>query len=231
MKEKRVLEAESTDDIAQQRSSGSTGASQSFKSVKIGNQVWMSENLNVDRFQNGELIPEAKTHEEWKKAGQNKQPAWCYYDFDSSNGAKYGKLYNWYAVNDPRGLAPDGWHVPSLSEWYILTNYLSGGNTEFNSETELKKLRVECVKKMQSPNGWARGFKYDVTNSSGFSALPGGQHDLHGFNNKLFRAYWWTLTEAYTTNANGFSLFGVEKRISSENLDKLYGLSVRCIKN
>ena len=96
------------------------------KEIKIGQQVWMVENLNVDKFRNGEIIPEAKTDAEWKKAAENKQAAWCYYNNDSSNGTKYGKLYNWYAVNDPRGLAPKGWHIPSDKEWTDLTDYLGG---------------------------------------------------------------------------------------------------------
>jgi hypothetical protein len=90
------------------------------KSVTIGTQVWMKENLNVSTFRNGEPIPEAKTAEEWKAAGAAKQPAWCYYDNDPKNGAKYGKLYNWYAVNDPRGLVPVGWHVPDIDELEVL---------------------------------------------------------------------------------------------------------------
>ena len=73
----------------------------------------MSKNLNVSRFRNGEIIFEAKTIEEWEKAGENKTPAWCYYNNNPTNGAKYGKLYNWYAVNDIRALAPKGWHIPS----------------------------------------------------------------------------------------------------------------------
>lgn len=81
--------------------------------VKIGDQIWMPENLNVDTFRNGDSIHHMQTKEEWDDAAHNEVPAWCYYDFDPSNGEKYGKLYNWHAVNDPRGLAPDGWRVPA----------------------------------------------------------------------------------------------------------------------
>ena len=81
--------------------------------VAIDKYVWMETNLNVDKFRNGDPIPEARTEEDWLSAGKNGQPAWCYYE---NNGEKYGKLYNWYAVNDPRGLAPEGWHVPSDAE-------------------------------------------------------------------------------------------------------------------
>ena len=71
-------------------------------SVKIGEQEWMSQNLNVDHFRNGDILPEVKTKEEWVKAGEENQPAWCYYENNPSNGEKYGKLYNWYAVSDLR---------------------------------------------------------------------------------------------------------------------------------
>ena len=94
--------------------------------VSIGTQIWMSKNLDVSTFRNGDTIPEAKTNEEWKAADDNKQAAWCYYDNKAANGTKYGKLYNWYAVNDERGLAPVGWHVPTDQEWTVLSTFLGG---------------------------------------------------------------------------------------------------------
>jgi hypothetical protein len=93
-------------------------------SVTIGNQVWMKQNLNVDEFRNGDPIPEAKSAEEWRNAYEYNQPAWCYYNNDPSNGSKYGKIYNYYAVSDTRGLAPKGWRIPRLEEWEELTNFL-----------------------------------------------------------------------------------------------------------
>jgi uncharacterized protein (TIGR02145 family) len=97
-----------------------------YKTVVIGSQTWMAENLNVSKFRNGDLIPEAKTKEDWEQAGKNKQPAWCYYNNDPTNSAKFGILYNWYAVNDPRGLSPAGYHVPTDAEWTSLTTFLGG---------------------------------------------------------------------------------------------------------
>jgi uncharacterized protein (TIGR02145 family) len=85
---------------------------QNNKEIKIGNQIWMSENLNVDRFRNGDPIPFAPSDTEWQAADFNRTPAWCYVDNDAKNGERFGKLYNWYAVNDPRGLAPVGYHIP-----------------------------------------------------------------------------------------------------------------------
>ena len=106
--------------------------------VTIGTQTWTSKNLDVSKFRNGEAIPLAKTNAEWELAGQNQQPAWCYYENKGENGTKYGKLYNWYALNDPRGLAPNGYHIPSKAEWTILTDNLG----------------EEAGTKMKSTSGW-----------------------------------------------------------------------------
>ena len=125
--------------------------------IKIGTQIWMSENLNISHFRNGDIIPEAKTAEEWKEARIKKQPAWCYYNNNLENGEIYGKLYNWYAVNDKRGLAPVGFHVPSDDEWTALSDYLGGEDIAGG--------------KLKSTIGWNNN---SATNSSGFSALPGG---------------------------------------------------------
>ena len=88
----------------------------------VANDIWMAENLNSDHFRNGDLILEARSDQEWKEALDNSQPAWCYYDNDLTTGKKYGKLYNWWAIKDPRGLAPAGFHIPSLFEWLNLLN-------------------------------------------------------------------------------------------------------------
>ncbi|MBM3454791.1 MAG: hypothetical protein FJX80_06540 [Bacteroidetes bacterium] len=100
-----------------------------YKTVQIGTQVWMTKNLDVATFRNGEEIPQAKNDDEWEKASNNKEPAWCYLDFDPLNGEKFGKLYNWYAVNDHRGLAPNGYHIPKEDEWEILLNFIGRDNT------------------------------------------------------------------------------------------------------
>jgi clan AA aspartic protease (TIGR02281 family) len=87
-----------------------------YKILLIDTELWMEDNLKADRFRNGDIIPEARTSEDWEKAGKNKQPAWCYYNNDPVNNEKYGKLYNWYAVKDSRGLAPEGWRIPDPDE-------------------------------------------------------------------------------------------------------------------
>ncbi len=113
-----------------------TGTSTFSQTLTIGTQVWMTKNLDVSTFRNGDPIPEAKTNEEWIKAGEEGKPAWCYYNNDTVYGRKYGKLYNWYAVNDARGLAPSGYHVPTDTEWGTLETFLGNdAGTKMKSKT------------------------------------------------------------------------------------------------
>jgi uncharacterized protein (TIGR02145 family) len=183
--------------------------------VKIGNKIWMIENLNVDQFRNKDLIPEAKTDEEWKHAGKNKQPAWCYYDYNPVNGEKYGKLYNWFAVNDLRGLAPEGWHIPNDEEWSKLTFFLGGENVAGN--------------KMKNLSGWANNG--NGTNESLFSALPAGCKNNLNFSNIGLNAYWWSSTEFATGNIWNRFLHFDSRGIGRCLNFKENGFSVRCIKD
>ena len=186
--------------------------------TKIGNQVWLTENLNVDHFRNGDIIPEAKTSEEWINAGKNKQAAWCYYDNDPANGQKYGKLYNWYAVNDYRGLAPEGWHIPSDNEWYTLGEIL--GSRDF------------IYIKMKSRNGWFQGF--NGNNETGFNGLPSGYRKDDGFFSGIEKyCYLWSSSEQHGE-------YGVYRELRYDNSrhvdwrsisEKASGYSVRCIEN
>ncbi len=135
------------------------------KEVKIGNQVWMAENLNVAKFKNGDLIPQVKTLEEFKKVSG---PAWCYYEFSEGNGLKYGKLYNWYAVNDPRGLAPIGWRIPKTDDFWLLLEF-----SPLN-KSNLEKFGYKyspISSEFRSKIGWGN----IGTNTSGFNALPAGK--------------------------------------------------------
>ena len=185
--------------------------------IKIGKQIWCVKNLDVANFRNGDSIPEAKTDKDWVKAGKKKQPAWCYYDNDSKNGKKYGKLYNWYAVNDPRGLAPKGYHIPSDEEWTILTDYLGG---------ELK-----AGKKMKSSFGWDENG--NGTNSSGFAGLPGGyRFNVGTFNDIGCYGYWWSSTED-DTNYAWYRLLNYDNGNVFRDLlyNKGVGFSVRCLRD
>lgn len=148
-----------------------------FDEVSIGTQIWMRKNLNVDRFRNGDAIPEARTVEEWQTYTQSAIPAWCYYGNNPGNGETYGKLYNWYAVNDPRGLAPEGWHIPSDSEWIVLTKFLGGSE--------------KAGTKMKSSVGWYNNA--NGNNASGFLGLASGCRDFDGaFTGLGCRGEWWS---------------------------------------
>ena len=126
-------------------------------------QTWTGKNLNVSKYRNGDAIPQVTDPSQWVNLTTG---AWCYYNNDPNNGAIYGKLYNWYAVNDPRGLAPQGWHVPTETEWTSLINYLGGASVAGG--------------KMKSTDITLWGPPNIGTNSSGFSALPGGLRDVGG---------------------------------------------------
>jgi uncharacterized protein (TIGR02145 family) len=201
-----------------------TSKDESSKEITIGKQVWMSENLNVDKFRNGEVIPEAKTEKEWKNAGLRKQPAWCYYNNNPDNGERYGKLYNFYAVNDPRGLAPQGFKVPTDEEWNRLTDFLGGGNI--------------AGKNMKSTNFWADYEKDGITktgngtNESGFSCLPGGYRGTYGeFNDVGFRGRWWSSSEGGPYGAWYRELYYNSGTADRENCAKYFGHYVRCLKD
>lgn len=190
-----------------------------YEEVKIGKQTWMTKNLNVSRFRNGDPIPQAKTSKEFEDAGWKNEPAWCYYNFDSRNGEKYGKLYNWYAVNDPRGLAPNGWEIPTSGDWYELGEYLGG--------------ELEAVDQLKSKTGWLK--KENGNNKSGFSGLPGGYWsesggDLRspsGFYPSSDVGVWWSATER---SSELVSTFRLGRRLFQSDVSKREGYSVRCIK-
>ena len=187
-----------------------------LKEIKIGNQIWANRNLDVSYFRSGAPIPEARNNEEWKAAGENEHPAWCYYDNDPENGKIYGKLYNWYAVNDPRRLAPEGWHVPNDDVWTELTDF-SGGEEK-------------AGQKLKSANGWQDNG--NSTDEFGFTALPGGGRDYDGaFYGVGILSRWWSATEGSTNYAWGRGLGCVSSYVSRGGYDKELGFSVRCLRD
>ena len=186
------------------------------KEVKIGKQVWMAKNLNVFYFKNGDAIQVVKTAEEWKKAGENHQPACCYYENNAENGKTYGLLYNWYAVNDARGLAPQGYHIPTDAEWTTLTTYLGGEEV--------------AGTKMKNTSGWNENG--NGTNSSGFNGLPGGSRNSSGPFDAIGKVgSWWSSPELNTDDAWDLSLYYLNGFVYSFKYDKGDGLSVRCLRD
>lgn len=194
----------------------------------IGSQIWMSENLNVDHFRNGDPIPEAKTKEEWQRAAEKQQPAWCYYNNDPAMGEKYGKLYNWYAVNDSRQIAPEGFHIPTKAEYNHLIEFLGG---EKNAGIKLKNTSGWDFCLCFGNHGWGDG-----NNKSGFSGLPGGHLITgldFGFGYKGEQAIWWT--SSYDNQLRGYAicyiLYNFDQEVTESGAPFDEGLSVRCIKD
>ncbi len=199
--------------------------------TNCNNQVWMQKNLNVTKYRNGDSIPQVTDPTQWANLTTG---AWCYYQNNSVNGITYGKLYNWYAVNDPRGLAPTGYHIPSSSEWTNLTECLNGainagycmkekGNLHWQSITYQVGTGLYAVKTMSD-------------NRSGFTGLPGGYRVHYGafFGLNAFGDYgqWWSKEK----NTNLVASFGLrydsgQASISSSGGVKAMGFSVRCLKD
>ena len=189
------------------------GNNASAQDVTIGKQKWNQKNLNVTTFRNGSVIPQVQDPNDWIVAGMYREAAWCYYQTENGIDSSCGKLYNWYAVSDVRGLAPQGWHVATKEDWEALSKSVKGKSG---------------AAKMKSASGW----KTAGNNSSGFSAMPGGNRN-HG-NGRFFdlgnSAFWWTANDAGFGKAASVALLDGAEEMSLEATDyKTAGLSVRCV--
>lgn len=190
-----------------------------YKTIKYGLQEWTANNLNVSHFRNGDTIPEAKTKEEWISLGLKGKPAWCYFDNNPENGKNFGKLYNWYAINDSRGLAPEGWHIPTNEDWRSLVKNLLGVDV--------------AGLKLKSTTGWK---SKKGTNTIGFSALPGGyRNESAEFKDLDTKGQWWSNSEPVEVKKTNliYSLMLNDRsvEVSYLKMTKENGLSVRCIKD
>ena len=224
------------------------------QTVTIGTQVWTSKNLNVSTYRNGDVIPEVQDKQAWAKLTTG---AWCYYNNDASNGTKYGKLYNWYAVNDPRGLAPNGYHIPTDAEWTQLSDYLGGeskAGTKMKSTSGWESYTTGDSKTCPNCASWNEEYRKKVpchtckdkrsvsaptvthsgngSNSSGFSGLPGGHRYFKGaFFNIGTSGFWWSSTENFTYFAWYRYLEYYNGFVSRKDDGKGNGFSVRCLRD
>jgi uncharacterized protein (TIGR02145 family) len=177
----------------------------------IRNFEWMKKNLDVDHYRNGDSIPQVTDPTEWENLTTG---AWCYYNNDTSLGKIYGKLYNWYAVNDPRGLAPEGLNIPIDCGWslYDVCNEIGG----YMKETGTSH--------WHSPNEGA-------TNFSGFTAIPGGFRYYNGiFGNIGYEGNWWSIVEGDKKNAWASTIYSVSSTLDKGSHNKRFGFSVRCLR-
>jgi uncharacterized protein (TIGR02145 family) len=190
--------------------------------VSLANQQWMSKNLDAVLFRNGDAIMYAKNDEDWQYALEYQIPAYCFYNYDESNDLKFGKIYNWYAITDYRGLAPIGWRIPTAEDFEQLVNYLGR-----SAGIDLKSFK------------WISEIYKSTTNidqtNPGFNALPGGfklPSGPFGYLNEC--GTWWTCTLHDSFNAKCLSLLSLNGgfvdccKYSSIGLSG--GASVRCIR-
>lgn len=184
--------------------------------VVIGNQIWTCTNLDVTTFRNGDVIPQETDPTAWANLTT---PAWCYFNNDPANGAIYGKLYNWHAVRDPRGLAPTGYHIPTDAEWTQLTDYLGGVSVAGG------KMKSTGTTLWNAPNTLA-------TNESCFTGFPGGsrQEDTGIFSNFKDYGFWWSATENNASSSIYRRLDYNNGTVVSGPTGKSAGYSVRLVK-
>jgi uncharacterized protein (TIGR02145 family) len=194
-----------------------------YKTVNIGEQVWMAENLKTTKYNDGKTLPMVIDDKAWEALTT---PAYCWYKNDAkTNKNVYGALYNWYTVNTNK-LCPQGWHIPADSEWTKLTTYLGGERVAGG------KLKEKGVTHWESPNTGA-------TNESGFTALPGGYRnysgafDISGSNAIYFRSNgcWWSSSGQSDFSAYYRRLYNSFSDIYSSPSVKQYGYSVRCLRD
>ena len=188
-----------------------------YMTVKI-HKEWMAENLRTTKYRDGTDIYHYTDTSDWSNAFIG---AWCWLDNDSIYEKPYGKLYNWNAVIDPRGLCPDGWRVPSETDWTNLWTLLGGLNVAGG------KMKEDGHIHWESPNAMY------ASNDSGFSGLPGGwRHDDGQFTYIGWYGFWWSSTDVSATNQAWYaSLYKGNETLTWNNFSKKSGLSVRCIRD
>jgi uncharacterized protein (TIGR02145 family) len=188
-----------------------------YSTIILGNgQEWMAENLRTANYANGDPIPNVTNGTQWQNLTTG---AWVHYNNDSQYENPYGRLYNWYAVSDPRNVCPTGWHVHTDAEWTLLTDYLGGASVAGG------KMKSTGTQYWLSPNT-------DATNESGFSGLPGGYRDNDGtFGFCGYDGDWWSSTEYDAVNAWFHNLSYHSGYVYRNGLNKTSGLSVRCLRD
>ena len=192
-----------------------------YKTITIGTQTWMAENLRVTHYQNGDPIPNITDTAQWADLNTG---AYCYYNntkkLDSI--ATFGGLYNWFAVADPRGLTPKGWHVPTDEDWKTLVTFLGNGDLTLGNSIAGEKMKESGGKHWGS---------FPCDNSSGFTALPGGWRNYRNGEFEFIRSYgcWWSAYGVYY--AYFFLLNGSDSNVFWAKNYPQYGYSVRCVKN
>jgi len=190
------------------------------ETIIIGEQEWMSTNLNTSSFRNGTPIYHAFNEEEWEYASKNHLPAFCHYENNDSLGLIFGKLYNYYAVIDENGLAPANFKIPSIADWTGLASHYGGlmaAGTHIKSIDcwEVGTSDIPVTQELCLFNGYPGGLRY-----------PLGYFDLANSN-----GFWWTMTNYDLVNAMGINLYYDDAMVLKRHYGKGNGFSVRCLKS
>jgi uncharacterized protein (TIGR02145 family) len=204
-----------------------------YKTVQIGNQVWMAENLKTTKYRDGSAIPHIMENSIW---GVLSTGAYCLYNNDSTNKNIYGALYNWHAVSTSK-LCPVGWHVPDNNEWTTLENYLIANGYNYDSTTSDNKIAKSLASTTYWISSTVRGSVGNMDfpafrNKTGFSALPAGYRDFYGtFNQACIFTEFWSSTETSVDNAWLRGMCCEYAYLFSSFMYKTYGHSVRCVQD
>jgi uncharacterized protein (TIGR02145 family) len=190
-----------------------------YKTIVIGTQEWMAENLNTSIYRNGDAIPTNLDNAAWQSTTSG---AWTYYNNDASYACPYGKLYNWFTCVDARLLCPVGWHVPTDPEWTELTDYLGGESIAGGM--------MKTTGTIEDETGLWNSPNTEATNSSGFSGAPGGIRFTTGGYNYIGGSCQWWSSSADGTNVAWIRSIAVDN-VNSYTSNKRIGHSVRCLRD
>lgn len=197
-----------------------------YGTVRIGSQCWLKENLRVTHYRNGDEVASVPDNLGWQTAATG---ATCIYGDSAAIVANYGRLYNWYAVVDPRGLCPEGWHPPSATEWQLLEQTLGLPTNEVGN-LGMRGIAENVGGKMKSVSALWAAPNAGATNSSGFSALPAGTRGTNALYNGLqVSGTWWSSTEASSTTSWSRYLASDAGGIGGFDFTKTVGQSCRCV--
>jgi len=198
-----------------------------YKTVKIGDHEWFAENLKTTVYANGDEIPYSPTHESWRTEEMGMRRS--YKKTEEVMNVKYGQLYNWYAVDDERGLCPSGWHVPSDEDWQDLEVFLGMSRADVSLTGDRGSGELGIDTKLKAKSGWNN--EGNGTDDFGFSALPGGYCGYdYRFHNAGYGGYWWS-----SSPSGGFAwtryLVIFNPGIFRDSRDPQDGRSVRCLRD
>ncbi len=186
-----------------------------YRTIEIGSQVWTVENLRVSRFRNGDTIPHAVNFNEWEEITKKQRPGSCVFADKLKNEKEFGRLYNWFTVDDERNIAPEGWHVPTYAEWEELKKYLMENKSDGDD--------------LKTTFGWKENS--NGTDEYGFSAFPAGCRDNNGYNKGLGEyVSWWSMA-GFGGSGIIFMLKYDSKSLTELHARKTSGRYIRLIKD